>query len=130
MKTTQILAAVAILAAGSTAFAAQGPSLTREQVKAELADVLKTHHYDPISAQYVKNEVERVTSRVSREQVLAELAEVQKTKAYDVIHGHYELTDPVKSTRSRAEVQAELAAVQKTHHYDPISGQYVPNASL
>lgn len=126
MNAKQLLAAAAILAASSVAFAHQDQGVSRDQVKAELADTLKNNRYDPISGQYVAIKAETKASGVSREQVKAELAAVQKTKAYDVIEGHYVLSPATAaSTLSREQVKAELAAVQKTHAYDPVSGQYV-----
>ena len=132
MKTKFAASALFIASAmlvGAPAFA----ELTREQVKAEFAEAVRTGDIMSNRGGQKLNErfperyaAKQAQSTLTREQVKAELAEAQRTgdivvgqsgrKLNEIFPGRY----PVKqaqSTLTRAQVQAELAEALHTGNY-------------
>ncbi len=132
MKTQFAASALFIASAmlvGSPAFA----ELTREQVKAELAEAIRTGDILSNDSGQKLNELypgrypaKQVQSTLTRAQVKAELAEAQRTgdmvvgessrKLNEIFPGRYPV-EQAPSTLTRAQVQAELAEARHTGNY-------------
>jgi hypothetical protein len=104
-----------------------GSSMTREQVKKERDEFIKTHRYDPISENWVLKEgVESPAGMKTRAQVKAERDEFIKTHKYDeVADAWVSLKGAPKGTLTREQVRAETAQFVRTHTYDPVNETWV-----
>ena len=102
-------------------------SLTREQVKKDRGEFLRTHHYDTVSENWVlKPDFEPPTSMKTRAEVRAERAEFIKTHKYDTVSDTWvPLKGEPKSELTREQVRAETAQFIRTHEWDEEAGGWV-----
>jgi hypothetical protein len=103
------------------------PALTREQVKKDRDDFIKTHRYDPVSENWVlRKEFEPPTGMKTRAQVKAERDEFIKTHRYDNAKEEWvPLNDVPKATLSRAQVRAEAAQFIRSYQWDDTNSVWV-----
>lgn len=108
-----------------------GASTTREQVKMERDEFIKTHHYDEVTSNWVLNSgSEPPAGMKSRAEIKAERDEFLRNNKYDT---RLDVWVPLKaqprdlSTMSREEVSKETRHFVRTHHWDDISGTWVEN---
>lgn len=101
--------------------------MTREQVKRDRDEFVKTHRYDTVSENWVlKPEFEPPTSMKTRAEVKAERAEFMKTHRYDPVDEIWlSLKGEPKSNLSREQVRAETAQFVRTHEWDDDAGTWV-----
>lgn len=126
---TTLLIASAMLAGAGPAFA----ELTREQVKAEFAEAVRTGDIMSNRGGQKLNErfpdrypARQAQSTLTREQVKAELAEAQRTgdmvagqssrKLNEISPSRYPVK-PAQSRLTREQVKTELAEAQRTGNY-------------
>lgn len=104
-----------------------GSSLTREQVKMERSEFIKTHRYDPASENWVMKEgFESPAGMKTRAQVRAERDEFIRMHKYDpATEVWMPLKGEPKSTQTRAQVRAETAQFMRTHMWDGGSEMWV-----
>jgi hypothetical protein len=117
------LAASPLVNAQTTAATPQAP-LTREQVKIERNEFLKTHRYDAHTENWVmKPEFEAPAGMKTREQVRAERDEFLRNNRFDYPSG---LWVPLKgsnapeSTKTRAQMREETRQFVRTHEWDSV----------
>lgn len=113
---------------------ARADSLTREQVRMETKEFLKTHRWDEPSDTWVlKTGVEPPTGVVSRAVVKAQRDEFLRNNRWDEPNDMWVPRKPVPptiSTLNRAQVRADTIAFTRTHHWDEEAGQWVANPPL
>jgi hypothetical protein len=103
--------------------------LTREQVKRERDEFIKTHRWDPVTDNWVlKAGVEAPTGMKTRAEVKAERDVFLRTHKYDSAG---EVWVPLKSEprnlslRTREEVREETRQFMRTHRWDPVTDTYL-----
>lgn len=103
------------------------PALTREQVKKERDEFIKTHRYDPLTENWVlRKEFEPPTSMKTRAQVKAERDEFLKTHRYDSSNEAWvPLKGEPKSSLSRAQVRTEAAQFLRSHQWDDVNSAWI-----
>jgi hypothetical protein len=120
MKAKQILTAIALIAAGTSAFAAD-TGKTRAEVQAELAQARANGSYVVGGSDYVFFTNVPTPSTKTRAEVQAELKQARTDGSLAVIDAAYPATPVVASSRSRADVRAEAiqaAKAKPTADYD------------
>ena len=115
------LATSPLVNAQTTAATPQAP-LTREQVKMERDEFIKTHRYDVETDNWVlKPGFEAPAGVKNREQVKAERDEFLRNNRYDNESSAWVPRKPSKgavSTLSRAQVREETRQFMRTHQWD------------
>ena len=103
--------------------------LTREQVKRDRDEFIKTHRWDTVTDNWVlKSGVEPPTGMKSRAEVKAERDEFLRTHRYDQ---NMDAWVPIQetprnlSTLSRAQVKEETRQFLRTHQWDPVTDTWV-----
>jgi hypothetical protein len=96
--------------------------LTREQIKMERDEFVRTHRYDPHTENWVmKPGFEAPTGVKTREQVRAERDEFLRNNRFDYVSGSWiplkGSTGP-ESTRTRAQIREETRQFMRTHQWD------------
>jgi hypothetical protein len=114
--------------AGETA--TQG--LTREQVKMERDEFIRTHRYDAARDNWVlKEEFEPPASMKTRAQVKAEREAFLKTHRYVSRTDTWVLIKPTsKQGKTRAQVRAETRRFLRTHEWDAFKDVWVSKESV
>jgi len=96
--------------------------LTREQIKMERDEFVRTHRYDPHTENWVmKPGFEAPTGVKTREQVRAERDEFLRKNRFDYVSGSWiplkGSTGP-ESTKTRAQIREETRQFMRTHQWD------------
>lgn len=114
-----------VLATSNLALAQTAPapaSMTREQIRMERDEFLKSHFYDPHTENWVmKPGFEAPAGMKTREQVRAERDEFLRNNRFDYASGFWL---PIKgstgpqSTRTRAQIREETRQFMRTHQWD------------
>jgi hypothetical protein len=119
-----ILLATSNLAQAQTAAVATQGAMSREQVKMERDEFLKTHRYDSVTDNWVlKQEFEAPVGVKSRDQVKAERTEFLRNNHFD---DNTSTWVPVKgsavpaSTLTRQQVRDETRQFMRTHQWDAV----------
>ena len=103
--------------------------LTREQVKMDRDEFMKTHRYDPVTENWMlKSGFEAPMGVTSRSEVKAERDEFLRKHRYDVADNQWvPLSDEeVKtSTKSRDQVRQETKRFMTTHNWDEVKQVWV-----
>lgn len=107
-------------------------ALTREQIKKERDEFIKTHRYDSETDNWVlRKEYEPPASMKTRAQVKAERDEFIKTHKYDYATDSWvPLNGEPKGTQTRAQVRAEAAQFLRTHTWNDIESSWVENKGV
>ena len=119
-----ILLATSNLVHAQTAAVATQGAMSREQVKMERDEFLKTHRYDSVTDNWVlKQEFEAPVGVKSRDQVKAERSEFLRNNHYDDNTSSWV---PIKggavppSTMTRQQVRDETRQFMRTHQWDAV----------
>ena len=106
-------------------------TLSRDQVKMERNEFLKTHRYDTATENWVlKSGVEPPAGIKSRSEIKALRDEFLRNNRFDTAT---ETWAPIKgetskvSTKSRREVKEETLNFVRTHHWDDVTETWVEN---
>ena len=105
---------------------------TREEVRQECIDFLKTHRWSELEGNYVLKSGAKLPEGVkTREEVRAERDKFLSTHRWNAISARWvPLSAPREISKlSRAEVRAETQAFMKTHRWDEASSSYVESAT-
>lgn len=107
-------------------------ALTREQVKKERDEFIKTHRYDSETDNWIlRKEYEPPANMKTRAQVKAERDEFIKTHRYDpATESWMPLKGEPKSTQTRAQVRAEAAQFLRTHTWDDNRSTWIENKGV
>jgi hypothetical protein len=128
-----------LFTSSATLVSAQGadekPSMpvTREQVKMERDEFLKTHRWDYSTDNWVlKAGVEAPAGMKSRAEIKAERDEFLRMNRYDIGSDSWvpkSETSKNTSTLTRAQVKEETRQFLRTHRWDPVSDSWVEQDS-
>lgn len=110
--------------------AAQTPTAatpSREQVRKETADFLKTHQWDEVNGRWMPEENLPAGASPTRAQVREELHVFLRNNRWDDRRARWVPLKPQRrlSTLSREQVRAETEAFLRTHHWDDMAGGWV-----
>lgn len=116
MKTKQILTAIALVAAGTSAAFAADTGKTRAEVQAELAQARATAGYQVGGAEY--QFFTNTPSTRTRAEVQAELSQARTDGSLAAREADYPVVATAAATRTRAEVRAEAIQAAKVQTID------------
>jgi hypothetical protein len=102
------------------------PALTREQVKRERDEFVKTHQYDPVTENWIlRKEFEPPKGMKTRAEVKAERDEFIRTHRYDTSEEVWvSLKGEPKGNLTREQVHAEAVQFLRTHSWDDINSTW------
>ena len=124
---TAALALLAGTAPPPAAAQADAAPRTREQVRKETADFLKTHQWDETQGLWLPEDNPPGGTSPTRAQVREALHVFLRNHRWDDRRARWLPLNPQRrlSTLSREQVRAETAALLRTHHWDDIQGAWV-----
>jgi hypothetical protein len=106
-------------------------SATREDVKKERDEFMKTHQYDAsIESWVLKPGFEPPAGMKGRAEIKAERDEFIKTHKYDAAAETWVPLKAAKGTMTREQVRAESAAFTRTHKWDDASSTWVETKTV
>lgn len=102
---------------------------TREEVRKETLDFLKTHQWDEVNGRWLPEDNLPAGTSPTRAKVRDELHVFLRNNRWDDRRARWVPLKPQRrlSTLSRAQVRAETEALLRTHHWDDMQGGWVPN---
>ncbi|GGC94507.1 DUF4148 domain-containing protein [Undibacterium terreum] len=113
MNAKQLFVAATLIAAGTSAFAAD-TGKTRAEVQAELAQARATPGYIVGGSEYIAFTNTRSASTKTRAEVQAELAQARSEGVLNVRDAEYPVPAAVQTARSRADVKAEAVQAARS----------------
>ena len=126
-----LLLALAAASATGLVQAQTADSSTREQVRMETKEFLKTHRWDEASSNWVlKKGVEPPTGVVSRDVVNAQRDEFLRKNRWDEQTSAWVARTPEPKTigaLSPAQMRADTIAFKRTHHWHEEEGRWDTN---
>lgn len=102
---------------------------TRDEVRKETRDFLKTHRWDDTNGQWLPEDNPPPGASPTRAQIREELHVFLRNNRWDDRRSRWVPLKPQRrlSTLSRAQVRAETEALLRTHHWDDAQGGWVPD---
>jgi len=107
--------------------------LTREQVKRERDEFIRTHRYDPVSETWVlRKGMEPPSGMKTRAEVKAERDAFLRTHRFEPVSGAWVATETPRdrSTLTRAQVREEARQFHRTHEWDDNSSSWVEKKAV
>lgn len=102
--------------------------LTREQVKRDRDEFVRTHRYDPVSENWVlKESMEPPSGMKTRAEVKADRDAFLRTHRFEPVSGTWVASETPRdrSTMTRAQVREEARQFHRTHQWDDNTSSWV-----
>lgn len=118
---------MASLAPPPAAAQTQAAPKSREEVRKETADFLKTHRWDETNGLWLPEDNPPAGTSPTRAQVREELHIFLRSNRWDDRRARWVPLKPQRrlSTLTREQVRAETEAFVRTHHWDDMAGGWV-----